>query len=215
MAAGDTLLLYTDGLVERRDESIDVGFERLRDVLRDGPDDVEELCELVLDRSLDDHPGQDDVAVLAVRLLGQSAEPLALTLPATNDSVTVARHQLRAWLRVAASELDLTVARDLALACSEACTNAVRHAYGPGDATFSLRAEIIADQIVLEVLDHGSWREPLGGQGGWGLRIIRAVCESVELERGPAGTRVRMIQPLHPGPAATGAAATAERSSER
>jgi len=216
VAAGDTLLLYTDGLVERRDESIDVGFERLRDVLRDGPDDasVEELCDLVLDRALADHPGQDDVAVLAVRLLGQSSEPLALNLPATNDSVTAARHQLRAWLRVAAPELDLTVARDLELACSEASTNAVRHAYGPGDATFSLRAELIADQIVLEVLDHGSWREPLREQGGWGLRIIRAVCDSVEVERGPTGTRVRMSQPLHGEPAAAGATPTAGPSSQ-
>jgi serine phosphatase RsbU (regulator of sigma subunit)/DNA-binding response OmpR family regulator/anti-sigma regulatory factor (Ser/Thr protein kinase) len=214
LAPGDTLLLYTDGLVERRDESIDVGFERLRDVLRDGPDDVEELCDLVLDRTLDDYPGQDDVAVLAVRLLAQSGAPLALTLPATNDSVTVARHQLRAWLRVAAPELDLTVARDLELAWSEASTNAVRHAYGPGDATFSLRAELIGDEIVLEVRDHGTWREPLGGRGGWGLRIIRAVCDSVEVEREATGTCVRMTQPVHGEPAAAGAAPAAGPGSD-
>jgi serine phosphatase RsbU (regulator of sigma subunit)/CheY-like chemotaxis protein/anti-sigma regulatory factor (Ser/Thr protein kinase) len=206
LVAGDTLLLYTDGLVERRDESIDVGFERLREALRDAPDDVEALCDHVLDRTLGDHPGQDDVAVLTVRLLAQSGGPLALTLPATTDSVTVARHRLRAWLGLAARELDLGVARDLELAWSEACTNAVRHAYGPGDATFALRAERIGNEVVLEVRDHGRWREPLGQRGGWGLRLIRAVCESVEMEQGAAGTRVVMRQSLPAEPAAAGAA---------
>jgi serine phosphatase RsbU (regulator of sigma subunit)/CheY-like chemotaxis protein/anti-sigma regulatory factor (Ser/Thr protein kinase) len=214
LVAGDTLLLYTDGLVERRDESIDVGFERLHDALRDAPDDVEALCDHVLDRTLGDHPGQDDVAVLTVRLLAQSGGPLALTLPATTDSVTLARHRLRAWLGLAARELDVGVARDLELAWSEACTNAVRHAYGPGDATFALRAERTGSEVVLEVRDHGRWREPLGQRGGWGLRLIRAVCERVEMEQGAAGTRVVMRQSLTAEPAAAGAAAALGTSSE-
>ncbi|HWC86072.1 MAG TPA: SpoIIE family protein phosphatase [Solirubrobacteraceae bacterium] len=214
LAAGDTLLLYTDGLVERRDESIDVGFERLRSALRDAPKDVEALCDHVLDRTLGDHPGQDDVAVLTVRLLAESGAPLALTLPATTESVTVARHRLRTWLGTAAPELEIGVARDLELAWSEACTNAVRHAYGPGDATFSLRAERAGEEIVLEVRDYGSWREPLGDRGGWGLRIIRAVCDEVEVERGVTGTRVRMRQWVRPQSAATGAGPTATTSSE-
>jgi anti-sigma regulatory factor (Ser/Thr protein kinase) len=205
LAAGDTLLLYTDGLVERRDESIDVGFERLRDALRDAPGDVEALCDHVLDRTLGDHPGQDDVAVLTVRLLGQTGGPMALTLPATTDAVTVARHRLRAWLGASAPELDIGVARDLELAWSEACTNAVRHAYGPGDATFTLRAERAGNELVLEVRDHGRWREPLGARGGWGLRLIRAVCESVDMEQGADGTRVVMRQSVSAEPAAAGA----------
>jgi serine phosphatase RsbU (regulator of sigma subunit)/DNA-binding response OmpR family regulator/anti-sigma regulatory factor (Ser/Thr protein kinase) len=206
LTPGDTLLLYTDGLVERRDESIDVGFERLRDALRHAPEDVEALCDYVLDHTLGDHPGRDDVAVLAVRLLAQSSEPLALTLPATTDSVTVARHRLRAWLRTATPELEITTARDLELAWTEACTNAVRHAYGPGDATFSLDAELVGEQIVLEVRDHGTWREPLGQRGGWGLRLIHAVCDEVEVEQGPDGTRVRMRQSLQRERAGAGAA---------
>lgn len=214
LAAGDTLLLYTDGLVERRDESIDAGFERLRDALREAPDDVEALCDHVLDRTLGDHPGQDDVAVLTVRLLAGPSGPLALTLPATVDSVTVGRHQLRAWLRVTAPELEIALARDLELAFSEACTNAVRHAYGPRDATFSMRAELVGNEIVLEVRDHGSWREPLGERGGWGLRLIRAVCEAVEVERGPIGTRVRMRQSLPLEPAASSARPAAGAGSQ-
>jgi len=79
--------------------------------------------------------------MLTVRLLEPSGGALVLHLPATADSVPVARHRLRAWFRAAAPDLDLAVPRDLELACSEACTNAVRHGYGPGEATFSLRVE--------------------------------------------------------------------------
>ena len=213
LAAGDTVLLYTDGLVERRNESINVGFERLRDALHSAPDDVEELCDYVLDRTLGDHPSQDDVAVLTVRLLEQTSGPLALTLPATASSITVARHRLRAWLRIAAPELEIGVARDLELAWSEACTNALRHAYGPGDATFSLLAEVVRDEIVLEVRDYGTWREPLGEHGEWGLRLIRAVCLAVEVDRGVNGTLLRMRQSLHPEPSASSADPAAGASS--
>lgn len=194
--AGDTLVLFTDGLVERRDESIGVGFDRLRGALRDAPQGVEELCDHVLERTLGDHPAEDDVAILVVRLLEQLAGPLELTLPATADSVPVARHELRDWLAAAAAGVDLTVARGIELACSEACTNVVRHAYGPGDATFSLHAELVQDTVILEIRDHGTWREPRENQGGWGLQLIREVCDAVEVERRADGTRLRMLRGL-------------------
>lgn len=70
LPAGSTLLLYTDGLVERRGELLDQGIERLRVAVGDagaGTDaDPEALCDHVLTAlgPFED----DDVAVLAVRL---------------------------------------------------------------------------------------------------------------------------------------------------
>ncbi|MET9542392.1 PP2C family protein-serine/threonine phosphatase [Streptomyces sp. NPDC006553] len=64
---GDTLLLFTDGLVERRGEDIDDSLARLAALRlpRDsGPDQV---VEEVLDR-LGAHGAEDDVAVLAARI---------------------------------------------------------------------------------------------------------------------------------------------------
>jgi hypothetical protein len=64
---GDTLLLYTDGLVERRGQSLDAGTRRLLSTLaavRALPLDA--LCDQVLARLLPAKP-EDDVAVLAVR----------------------------------------------------------------------------------------------------------------------------------------------------
>ncbi|HEY3727938.1 MAG TPA: SpoIIE family protein phosphatase [Solirubrobacteraceae bacterium] len=199
-AAGDTLVLFTDGLVERRDESIEVGFERLRNALSEPADGVEALCDHVLEHVLGDHPSQDDVAVLVVRLLEQPAGPFELTLPATADSVPLARHRLRAWLGVVDDGIDPAAVGDLELACSEACTNSVRHAYGPADATFSLHAELVGGAIVLEVRDQGNWREQRGAQGGWGLHLIRSICDTVEIQRKPDGTTVRMRRGLGSDP---------------
>ncbi len=67
---GSTLLLYTDGLVERRGEAIDVGLERLREALGAEPSDLERLCSRVLDCAIDERYAQDDVALLAVRVSG-------------------------------------------------------------------------------------------------------------------------------------------------
>jgi serine phosphatase RsbU (regulator of sigma subunit) len=68
-AAGSTLLLYTDGLVEARDVPLDQGMERLTAVLAGAAvDGVEQICDLVLDQMVGGGTG-DDVAVLAARLL--------------------------------------------------------------------------------------------------------------------------------------------------
>jgi PAS domain S-box-containing protein len=62
-----TLLLFTDGLVERRDVDLDEGTERLREALRDlGRRPLEELLDEVLARLVPD-AGADDVAIVAVR----------------------------------------------------------------------------------------------------------------------------------------------------
>jgi serine phosphatase RsbU (regulator of sigma subunit) len=69
LAPGSTVLLYTDGLVERRDSVLDAGMARLvarLGELADRP--LEELCDALLDRVLAGTP-EDDVAIVAVRLV--------------------------------------------------------------------------------------------------------------------------------------------------
>jgi PAS domain S-box-containing protein len=65
LAPGATVLLYTDGLVERRDRGLDDGVEQLRRALEDGPapsDGLEGLCDALLAAVAPD--GSDDIAVL-------------------------------------------------------------------------------------------------------------------------------------------------------
>lgn len=62
---GSLLLLYTDGLIERRDTDLDVGLARLRRALADGPRDAQGCLDWLAERlEADDVP--DDVAMLAV-----------------------------------------------------------------------------------------------------------------------------------------------------
>lgn len=71
----DTLLLYTDGLVERRDRSLRTGLADLHAALgRHAGLGLEELCDTLL-AELPGGPGEDDVALVAVRLRRAEADP--------------------------------------------------------------------------------------------------------------------------------------------
>ena len=67
MPAGVTLLLYTDGLVEERDENLADGLLRLTAAVDPNARDIEELCDTVLKRMVPDEKN-DDIALLAARL---------------------------------------------------------------------------------------------------------------------------------------------------
>jgi serine phosphatase RsbU (regulator of sigma subunit) len=62
---GGVLFFYTDGLIERRDETLDAGLERLQlAVVADRP---EVVCQQVMAAVVDARESQDDIAILAVR----------------------------------------------------------------------------------------------------------------------------------------------------
>ena len=68
LAPGATLLLYTDGLVERRDQTLEEGLQRLEALLRDmAGTGLDQLCDDLLTHLLSAHP-EDDVALIALRL---------------------------------------------------------------------------------------------------------------------------------------------------
>jgi GAF domain-containing protein len=63
---GSLLLLYTDGLCERRGESLVVGLDRLARTLSEAAGDLEQVSDLLLDRMLPGPP-EDDVVTLLLR----------------------------------------------------------------------------------------------------------------------------------------------------
>jgi GAF domain-containing protein len=66
---GTAIVLYTDGLVEDRESSLDAGLDRLVEACRTGPrHDLEALCDHILASLLADRTTRDDVALLVVRL---------------------------------------------------------------------------------------------------------------------------------------------------
>ena len=131
IAPGSSVLLYTDGLVERRGEVLDEGLERLARAaagVRDlAPDElVSTVVDAALaDGALGDAARPDDIAVVAVRLL---PGPLHGVLPAQPRQLRVMRRAVERW--AAAVGLSDEVLDDLQYALGEAAANAVEHAYG-------------------------------------------------------------------------------------
>ena len=73
LPVGSTVLLYTDGLVERRGSSLDAGFDAMATVVAEVADlPLEQMCDVLLERL--GGAGDDDVALLAVRLVGRPTQ---------------------------------------------------------------------------------------------------------------------------------------------
>jgi PAS domain S-box-containing protein len=193
LAPGSLLLLYTDGLIERRQESLDEGFRRLAEAVAHAPEKLDELADHVLAELLGGKGPEDDVALLAFRSLARS-EGLELRLPARPRELAVLRARLRDWLARAAAAP--TEAGEITLAVDEAAANAVEHAYGLGDGDFSVEAHPEGDDVVVVVRDWGEWRDPAPRAGGRGASLMRSLMDDVQIESGPGGTEVRMRRRL-------------------
>ncbi|HET9730089.1 MAG TPA: SpoIIE family protein phosphatase [Acidimicrobiia bacterium] len=192
-----TIVLYTDGLIERRRESIDEGFARLAKCLAglsaDAPklaDEIVQLCALA-------HDLQDDVAVLTLYHRGVDTQ-FQISFPAEVREIAARRLMLRRWLEsfgVTAPAVD-----DALLAVCEVVANACLHAYPPGaDGTVQLEARFDGDSANFIVTDHGRWRESRGApssRGGHGLQIAMALAPGLTIDRGSDGTTVTMRVPL-------------------
>jgi serine phosphatase RsbU (regulator of sigma subunit)/anti-sigma regulatory factor (Ser/Thr protein kinase) len=193
---GSALVLYTDGLVERRGEGLDRSLARLAEALRDGPRAGAALADHLL--ASGERATDDDVALLVVHLQHELA-PLMLRLPAHPSELRLARNALGQWLRRAglASE-----ARDeLVLAANEALANAIEHAYGPGDAEVAVDAEVGDQEVVVRVRDFGRWRPARDLGGGRGLDLMRHLTDDVSVETTDRGTEVLMRRHLGRAPA--------------
>jgi anti-sigma regulatory factor (Ser/Thr protein kinase) len=193
---GATVLLYTDGLVERRRESIEVGLEQLRD-LAEGPRGVGDLCATIVERMVPEAP-EDDIAFIAVRVPLLEDE-LSTRWPVTPDSLAPIRYLLRRWLIPRGATEG--VAYDIIVATQEACANAVEHAYGPGQAEFGLDARYADGRVTISVIDQGAWRAPRGENRGRGLPLMETLMDSVDVEQTDAGTTVTLTRTLSRPPA--------------
>jgi anti-sigma regulatory factor (Ser/Thr protein kinase) len=203
---GSTLVLYTDGLVEAPSEVLDVGLERLCDAARSSGSDVEEVCEHLLERSLDPAPTRsDDVTLLVVRMLETLGATVSLEVSGESGGLFGMRQALRRWLGEHGAGLDDT--EDIIMACNEACENAVEHAYEFGRDLFDVRFERDGDEIAISVRDRGTWREPQQTpQRGRGLPLMRELMDELEVQPRAGGTTVLMRRRLVCAPAASAAA---------
>ena len=192
---GSLLVLYTDGLVERRTSDIDEGLARLRDTFGPGSTarPLEELCKATLAGVYADHQ-RDDIAVLVARLRRLTPDQhvtwkLASELTSARRARMLVRRRLRRW---GLSELIPTAE----LLASELVTNAVRYAQG------SIALRLVREGgLVCEVLDDSAALPRLRHAGdederGRGLQVVSQLAQHWGARRTPAGKVVWCELPL-------------------
>lgn len=71
-ASGSRLVMYTDGLVERRDRPFSIGVDEATELLSRGPAALgpNDVIDLLIGSLIGDHSGDDDVAVVVVDHVG-------------------------------------------------------------------------------------------------------------------------------------------------
>ncbi|MFC5916900.1 SpoIIE family protein phosphatase [Streptomyces pulveraceus] len=128
---GQTLLLFTDGLVELPGADLDEGIQLLTVMVRNGPQDLQRLADRLCEE-VDERGGEDDVAVLLLRRKaahapqpgGRLQQHVAQSDP---EALSSARHMIRAAVRAWGAK---TRADEVELAADELITNALMHTDG-------------------------------------------------------------------------------------
>jgi PAS domain S-box-containing protein len=191
LTGGSTLLLYTDGLVERRDEPIDAGIARVSEVLTQAMESpVDVVADALLDKLAPAVGYDDDVAIVLYR---HPSPALLIEIDAFPARLIDVRHELSAWLSMA--QVPESLAADIVLVVNEACSNCAEHAYrGQDPGTMRVQAALEDRHVRIRVADTGSWKTPPADPGmrGRGILLMRTLSEDVDLDGTAHGTTVGM-----------------------
>ncbi|MFE7979011.1 SpoIIE family protein phosphatase [Streptomyces shenzhenensis] len=168
---GSQIVLYTDGLIEKRELDIDVGLELLRATLacRDRP--PQKTCRAVLDALLPDRP-VDDVALLVARTHVLAADQVA-DWDVACDPEAVSGIRTDVVERLEAWDMSPEVGFATELILSELVTNAIRYGSPPihvrllWDNT-SLTCEVSDGSSTSPHLRHAATTD----EGGRGLFLV-------------------------------------------
>lgn len=171
---GSLLALYTDGLVESRQQDLNVGLEVLRRALTAPADSLEDVCEHVVRTVLPDGPA-DDAALLLVRTRALDGRRVAAWDVAA-DAAEVSRVRSESVRRLVSWGLE-EAAFVTELVVSELVTNAIRYGGSP------IQLRLIHDQVLTcEVSDANSAaphmrRARVFDEGGRGLLLVAQLTQ--------------------------------------
>jgi serine phosphatase RsbU (regulator of sigma subunit)/anti-sigma regulatory factor (Ser/Thr protein kinase) len=204
----DTLVLYTDGLIEATKDIL-VGLEAIKAAAAETARyPANHLARALVERALSGAMRRDDSLALVLRRRSPPTPDAAPVLapfeykfspsPAT---IPLGRHLFADWLEHLA--VDDAERSDLILVASELCSNALRHSSGaPG--ALALRAWAEGDAVVVEVEDDGVGFEleehyddeipELFAERGRGLYVVEALTDEISVSRDDDHTVVRAVR---------------------
>jgi PAS domain S-box-containing protein len=197
---GGTLMLYTDGLVERRRVPLDEGISAAAALLvGHGTQHPDALADQVMMGMMPAAGFEDDVAVLIYR---HPPAPLNVHVSAADPSCLASiRARLRQWLPQAA--VDDRDGTDILIAIGEAAANAFEHGTagrGDGHESVQITVTVRAAHATVEatVADTGSWRPPREQPDtrGHGIPFMHALMDHVDISTSERGTTVTMTKEL-------------------
>jgi anti-sigma regulatory factor (Ser/Thr protein kinase) len=208
MERADTLIIYTDGLIEATKDILRGLADLSAAAAATASYPATSLARALVERQLADAARHDDSLALVLRR--RSPAPGAQGLPLApfdhqfspqSAAVPLARHLLRDWMELVPVEADAI--ESLLLAVSELCSNAVRHATGaPG--SVHLRAWADADDVLIEVSDDGGslqWSDAAAddlpdpeAEQGRGLFLVRELADDVTTRIEDGRTTIRVVK---------------------
>ncbi|WP_191621243.1 SpoIIE family protein phosphatase [Marinihelvus fidelis] len=209
LAAGDTLVLYTDGVTEALSPADELfGSERLENALRghrpDSAEAVRDRLVHAVDAFCDGAEAADDMTLLVIRQAFRAATAdlegdIAVSVEPGCHATVVQRLQ-SVLADSGNTRLDPA---DLELVVEELVTNVVKYSgLGPAD-TLNVRWRASADALVLWLEDQGVAFDPLadrdmpGGDdrehGGMGLVLLRSLTDAGHYERDGDTNRLRIV----------------------
>ncbi|MFC9479307.1 SpoIIE family protein phosphatase [Streptomyces griseus] len=179
---GQTMILFTDGLVELPGSDLDEGMQLLTALVTNGPHDLQKLADQLCD-AVDGRGGQDDVAVLLLRRRAAHAPQPGGRLQqhvAQNDpeALSSSRHMIRAAVRAWGAK---DRADEIELAADELITNALMHTDGGAVVTIRVLAGT-ERRLRVDVEDRSSAlprRRDAGESGvsGRGLMLVDRLAD--------------------------------------
>lgn len=117
---------------------------------------------------------------------------IRLTLPAVAENLSVVRQAMTGIAQFA--EIDPALLADVKMAVSEACSNAIQHAYDDERGVLEVDASVEGGRLLVSVRDHGSGMRPRiahpesGSEAlGLGLPLIAALSDGFEIRGGGEG----------------------------
>lgn len=199
LEAGSLLVLYSDGLFERRGELLTDGLDRIKKTAQTlARESVAEVCNELVAALGVDVSRQDDVAVLAVRFDPRVGGSFHLSFPAEARELRALRAAIRQWLD--ARPVSTETHRALILAVGEACSNSIEHAYQAGDpGTVDVEVEQRDAMLIATVRDYGRLRRPPSerhADRGRGTQLIRDLTLDFSRNSTTNGTTVRFRLPM-------------------